>query len=430
MKTKIIFFIGLFLLGGCTTKLPNEQNAQLLKAYKQRNYFKLNQLMSEVKSVSGHPELMLYKATLDNAFNKPEEAIRLITHLLRNYPLHFNDTILCNLYAMRAQSDAHLQNYKRAFLDNKTILSKYAGVCDSAEIKSIKQDNSLYQYLVKAPKMTIIRDSSTRIPLKRDMAGLFNIPVNINGDTQNFIFDTGANISVIDKTLATKYGIKILGNKVRVGNPTGKVVEAEVGLLNIRLGNIEIKNAVFLIFPDSALTFAHGAYVIKGIIGFPIMYALKEFTVKNNQFLIIPKTPEKTSIRNFAFNGLTLDIMVQYQNDTLPFHFDSGADRTALYATFFKKYHDDIVKSCKKKTIGFAGVGSRIKIEAYLLDSARIKAGNAHGKLDSLYIQTKNLQGESSKYVYGNLGQDYIHQFSDMKINFVSMGISFSGKKN
>jgi clan AA aspartic protease (TIGR02281 family) len=277
--------------------------------------------------------------------------------------------------------------------------------------------------------MVITRNSDTRITLKKDMAGLFNIPVNIENDTSDFIFDTGANISVIDKTLATKYGVKILGDSVNVGNPTGKTINAEVGLLNIKLGDIDIKNVVFLVFPDSALTFAHGAYVIKGIIGFPIMYALQEFTVKNNQVLIIPKTPEKTSVRNFDFDGLTLDIMVQYKNDTLPFHFDSGADRTALYSTFFKKYHDDIIKNCKKTTTRFAGVGSQVKIDAYLLDSAQISAGNSQGTIDSLYIQTTNLQGASSKYVYGNLGQDYIKQFSEMKINFASMEISFSGKK-
>lgn len=385
--------------------------------------------MSEVKTVSGHPNLMLYEATLDNVFNKPHEAIRLITHLLRNYSLHFNDTIIRNLYAMRAQSAAHLENYKMAFRDNKMVLSKYAAVCDSDDIQSVKQDNSLYRYLKNTPKMVITRNSDTRITLKKDMAGLFNIPVNIENDTSDFIFDTGANISVIDKTLATKYGVKILGDSVNVGNPTGKTINAEVGLLNIKLGDIDIKNVVFLVFPDSALTFAHGAYVIKGIIGFPIMYALQEFTVKNNQVLIIPKTPEKTSVRNFDFDGLTLDIMVQYKNDTLPFHFDSGADRTALYSTFFKKYHDDIIKNCKKTTTRFAGVGSQVKIDAYLLDSAQISAGNSQGTIDSLYIQTTNLQGASSKYVYGNLGQDYIKQFSEMKINFASMEISFSGKK-
>ncbi len=429
MRTKILFLIALILLGSCATNLPKEQNAQLLKAYKQRNYFKLNRLMSEVKTVSGHPNLMLYEATLDNVFNKPHEAIRLITHLLRNYSLHFNDTIIRNLYAMRAQSAAHLENYKMAFRDNKMVLSKYAAVCDSDDIQSVKQDNSLYRYLKNTPKMVITRNSDTRITLKKDMAGLFNIPVNIENDTSDFIFDTGANISVIDKTLATKYGVKILGDSVNVGNPTGKTINAEVGLLNIKLGDIDIKNVVFLVFPDSALTFAHGAYVIKGIIGFPIMYALQEFTVKNNQVLIIPKTPEKTSVRNFDFDGLTLDIMVQYKNDTLPFHFDSGADRTALYSTFFKKYHDDIIKNCKKTTTRFAGVGSQVKIDAYLLDSAQISAGNSQGTIDSLYIQTTNLQGASSKYVYGNLGQDYIKQFSEMKINFASMEISFSGKK-
>ncbi len=48
---------------------------------------------------------------------------------------------------------------------------------------------------------------SLKIPgshIKRDMAGLINIPVSISDTTEQFVFDTGANISVITESNAKR----------------------------------------------------------------------------------------------------------------------------------------------------------------------------------------------------------------------------------
>jgi len=414
---------------GCTAKLTKEQSSQLLKVYKEKNFFKLDNLMLKIEFNKKNPDLILYRATLDNVFNKPIESIQLINILLNKYPKYYNDSTIRDLYSMRAENALRLQDYFSAYKDDSLIITKYNHVCDSSGIESLKDDISLFRNLSGVPKMEIEKLSDSKISLKRDKAGLYYVPVIINKDTIDFVFDTGANFSVINKTLATKYGVKILGGKVKIGSSTGIKVEAETGLLDIILGSIKIKNVVFVIFPDSALSFSNDAYIIKGIVGFPIMYGLQEFIIRDDKFLVIPQNPEESNSRNFAFDALTPVIMVEYQNDTLSFHFDTGATSTSLYSLFFNKYKTEIIKHCKKINQSFGGAGGYVKSEVYLLDSAIISAGNSQCKLDSLEIIAKDFNGNDVKYFYGSFGQDYIKQFSEMKINFASMNINFTGKK-
>jgi hypothetical protein len=272
--------------------------------------------------------------------------------------------------------------------------------------------------------MEAVITSDIQIPTHRDMAGLINLPVILQNDSVDFVFDSGANMSVIVTSVAEKYGFKPLGKKIYVLALTGKRIEAQLAMVNLKMGNIEIKNSPFIVFPDSVLTFGNGIYSIKGIIGFPIMNALKEFTVKDDQFLIIPKNPSKTNSRNFALDQSTPVIMVTYQNDTLPFHFDTGAHSTLLYSTFFNKYKDFVLQHSKKKTDRVGGAGGTTDVEAYILGKANLTAGGVTTGLDSLRILTKSLMSNQDN-LYGNFGQDFMKKYKVMTVNFEEMNIRF-----
>jgi hypothetical protein len=430
MKKAMLYLILFVHLTSCGPKLTPLQNHQLSKAYSERNFFKLDHLMTDIQFDKTNPDLLLYQATLFNVFNNPEESTRLINILLKKHHDYFNDTIIKDLYSMRCENANRLQDYLSAFNDESLILAKYSHVCDSSEIETRKEDNSIYGNITHVPKMEVKKPIDSRVSISRDMAGLMNVPVIINNDTIDFVFDTGANVSVIVKSLAEKYGIRIQEGKALVGTSTGKTIEGEIGLLDLQLGNIEVKNSVFIVFPDSALSFANGIYKIRGVIGFPIMYAFQEFIIKDDQFLLIPQKSEVSANRNFALDGSFPVIRVTYKNDTLPFHFDSGANITDLTSLFFNTYKNEIVGTCRKEKRTTGGAGGTAESEIYILDSMNLAAGNSECKLDSLRIFTKDLMGGYVKYQYGNLGQDYINKFSEMKINFASMNICFSNKKN
>ena len=415
----------LLLFINCSNNLTNNQYAQLKKAYKEHNYFRLNYLMSSLKFNDKDTELQLYMAKLHYVFNKPAESNVLIDKILKRNHRNLNDSVVADLYYMRANNADRLQDYGKAGLDLQVILEKYSHVYDSSFLEELKDDIQIANALNGVPKMTIQQDADVTISLKRDMAGLLNIPVTLANDSIDFVFDTGANISVIVKSLANDYGIKILPGKINVYGFTNKKFESEIGLVDFGIGELKVENAVFLVLPDSLLSFANGAYVIRGIVGFPVMNALQELVFENDQYLTIHKEPESSDLKNFALDNLNPVILVQYENDTLPFHFDTGADHTVFFSAFFNKYKDAITKYGKKSRITIGGAGGNIEADAYILDSVMIAAGRQRLLLSSVEILTEQISHDH-EYFYGNFGQDFIKKFSKMKMNLASMYIVFS----
>ena len=418
-----------FISGGCCYQPTELQYAQLQKAYREHNYFKLDNLMSKTGFDRRNPYLMLYQSKLDFVFNNPFESNKLITKLLDKYQEQFTDTVIADLHIMRSVNADRMEDYESAYNDGRLVAERYAHLYDSSFIEELRDDNLIRQTLTGVPKMEIGKNSETSIPLKRDLAGLWNIPVKMDGDTTDFVFDTGANLSVIIKSLALKYGIRPMDNKVNVYGFAGKKFESEIGLVNLKIGDIDVMNSVFLIFPDSLLSFAGGAYHIRGIIGFPIMNAFQEIIIKDDRQLILPMIPENRNLRNFMLDDLTPVIMVNYKNDTLPFHFDTGAGKTIFFATFLNKYKSDIIGRFEKTNLRIAGAGGYIKTESYLMDSVVISAGGVQMQLDSSMVLTEFLSHEHQNF-YGNVGQDLIQEYSQMTINFESMWIRFANAKD
>lgn len=429
MKRKLFYLMLMVLFCSCADKLSKEQNDKLLIFYKEKNFFKLEELMSKIKFDKGTPDLLLYSATLDNAFNRPEESNRRINILLNEYPKYFNDTIVKDLYSMRSANAFRLQDYKSAYIADSIIVTQYSHVSDFSEIDIRNDDITIFRSIKDVPNMEIKIPQNSKIPVSRDIANFQNVPVTLQSDTLDFVFDTGAQFSVILESFAKKYGAKILGDKVRTGTSNSKKVEGRMGLLDIKLGAIELKNVAFLVLPDSCLTFARGRYIIKGIIGFPIMYAFSEFTIKENELVISSQKQQKSDYHNFAIDGQYIIFSVKVNNDTLPFVFDSGSQRTDLSSNFFNTYKSDILTNCDTLTKTTGGAGGMETCQAFRLDSLSISAGNSQYMLDSLVIFPTDLSGFDMKYVYGVIGQDYVSKFTEMKISFASMNISFEGIK-
>src|ERR1035438_9910276 len=102
MNKIIIYLFITVIFCSCIGRLNNQKAGQLSNAYKEHNYFKLDMLMSEISFDKDNPELMLYRAKLENVFNNPTGSNILINELLDNYSKHFNDSIIADLYYMRS----------------------------------------------------------------------------------------------------------------------------------------------------------------------------------------------------------------------------------------------------------------------------------------------------------------------------------------
>ena len=263
------------------------------------------------------------------------------------------------------------------------------------------------------------------------MAGLWNIPVQQQDSSYLFIFDTGANISTITASYAQKLHLDVVKNsQVSIeGGMNGVSTKVNLGIAKqLNIGNVQINNALFLIFPDSALSFAGGAYKINGIIGLPIIKALEEITIGKDSMQIPLVADKKTVAHNLALDLLQPVIYMDYQDKPLPFTFDTGAQGTLFSDNFYKRFKIQLDSISKKDSLQMGGAGGSrrmniIKVPQipFTFDHKPVLFRNTQVNLETAQV--------SDKYYYGNIGQDMFAQFTSMTINFVNSSVSFGDRK-
>ncbi len=83
-------------------------------------------------------------------------------------------------------------------------------------------------------------------------------------------------------------------------------VDAKLGIAKtLKMVQCEADNVGVHCFSDSVLSFAGGAYKIRGIIGFPVIEQLHEVRIDRTGFITVPQEAVNKPIRNFGIDELT-----------------------------------------------------------------------------------------------------------------------------
>jgi len=175
---------------------------------------------------------------------------------------------------------------------------------------------------------------------------------------------------------------------------------------------------VFLVFPDEALAIPQANFQINGIIGFPVIEAMKEIQLTKKGEFIVPLQKSNYTEQNMAINFLNPVIYLDGENYT----FDSGANSTTLYESYFAKHKKDIEPAYKETDLTIGGAGGNLTKKGYLV-TFKTKVNNEPLVLDSVQLFKEKIKDDN--YFLGNIGQDLIKKFDRMTINFESMFIRF-----
>jgi hypothetical protein len=277
--------------------------------------------------------------------------------------------------------------------------------------------------LKNAPQQQLIIKDNTTLRWQKDKIGLIEIPAKTKNITFNPIFDTRANISSISQSYARKLGLHMLDVSYNEGSgATGIQFKTGLGIADsLYLGNILVKNVVFQVMPDSILFIAPIKFQLDVILGFPVIEQLKEVHIFKDGRMTIPITPQNRNLHNFALDGLDPVIALKKGKDTLLFHFDSGASSSQFYKAYFDKYKSEVKKTGIKKVLGFGGAGGVQKKSVYVLPQLDLQLGDKHARIDSASVLTQKII--PNEYFYGNIGQDFTSQFSEITYNFKYMYI-------
>lgn len=409
-----------FFLSGCGAGIEKEDDyLKISNLIDDKNYFKARTLLFAAPPLSEKQRLIV-EAKLDHAFNALQLSNQKINRLFEMYPNELSDSIALDLLLLRTRNNGKLFAYGKAYDSMDDLLTTHRSLLTEAEYNDYHNERKIWKILSRQPGQTVRVEEKTVLPIIRDKAQLPNLKVTDDSVALDFVFDTGANFSTATETTAALFNMNLLKGSIEVGAITGAKIQARLAVCpELRLGDIQVKNAVFIVFPDSALAFPHLNYQINGILGFPVIEAFKEIRISRSGQFIVPKVPSAYSGQNLALDFLTPVIQIEGGYYT----FDSGAQRTQLYTKYFRRYKEHIEERYDEAEVKYGGAGGLVTATGYYVEFSPVINGK-EVKIDSVQLLSGNIE-ESKAHFYGNIGQDLIHEFDCMTINFEAMVARF-----
>ncbi len=400
---------------------------ELINLNERKNYFKLQAKFNNSKEELSQVHIHIFDAILNNVFNNPTASNEAIYKIIKNNTSTLEDSLLMKLYYKKMNNHERLFEYDEVAKTVSEIRTKFKTSLDSLENADLLNNFNLYNSLKSIPKQELIINSDVTISMVRDVVSLLNVDTFFPTQKINMVFDTGANISVIRKSYVDKLGMKLIESDFSVESATGIKVKSELALAEeFKIGDIIVKNAIFMVLEDEDLSFTHvpGGYDIYGIIGYPIIKAMRELHFTKDNQLFIPKNPTEYNLSNLAIDGLTPIIKTIYKDDILAFQLDTGAQITLLYQPFYEKYKTEIDANNEKTKFGAGGAGGTLVYEGYMVNNIKLKIADEEAILNGLRLNIEKI-GNKGVELYGNLGQDYISQFNKMILSFEHSSIVF-----
>ena len=403
------------------------QQSEIYDYLKTENYYMLNKAFQMKENELNEYDQLLCKAFLLYAYNQPDSSNDHIQKLLTIYPGKISDSLKSELYKIRITNLVRLFQYRAALENSNYLITNYATIVDSTEFANIKNSNLIWNALSGVPRQTTSIQRGETIPVKKDKAGLWTVPVITSTNEDDFVFDTGANFSVVCESTAKKNKWRTILAGFEVGTATGKKVKANLAIADsLVIGRSVFRNVVFLLIPDEDLIIKPNPlfkYVIKGIIGLPVINEFREIEIHNDGFIRIPQVVSAKGYKNFSLRDFIPVLYASVKGEILSFQFDTGARTSELYKTYLDKYPLDFL-GAKITTKTAGGAGGTKKFNVYQLESFDIAIINETITIKNIPVY-KETKSRVEKSLVGNLGQDVFKQFSYIIINFQDMYIAF-----
>lgn len=378
---------------------------------KQHQFAKMDSLNSKEKG----KDYYFYKGLYANVCNKPKLSNQYLDSLKNNE--------LINTYEFAKLKDDNyikLFSYNSAYMASKVLTMKFQQRFTKEELQDEINTQQIWKTLRGTRPQSIDKFTKITVAAVKDKAGLITTEVKAKDTVSHFVFDTGAGISCITESIAKKMGVKILpDNNISVESFTGQKNKVRIGVASeINLGELKIHNAVFLVYPDKAFTFADGAYVINGIIGFPIIKELGTITFEKDKLTFSKESESGANEKNLFVDELRAIVMLKYKSKTLPFNFDSGAKVSLFNKAFYETFKTDLDSIGTLETTKSSSAGAEVvSTEVLVLKDQPISLGNKTIQLPKMEIAPKDY-GVYGEVNYGNIGQDVLGQFEKVVISF------------
>jgi len=415
---------GLFL---CAQTQGQSATADLDRLLQQKEYVELEQALA-IKAPALTPLSRDYfDGVMANRTNQVQKSLHLLAGVVAALEVSNParaEIALCALaddYAKNFRYDDAVQKYTEAsrLAENQHKVSP----CDAAH------EASRWVLLADAPAQNINSRRQFTIQGKRDAIGLFQVPVAAGNYSGFWIVDSGANLSIISRSVADKMELKLSSSYETAQGGSGRMVSIRTAVIpEILLGQAVLRNVAVLVADDSDLYFPKLGYQIEGSLGIPVLAALGRITFyPDGRVAFSPGTQpasKKIDSHTLFFEKFTPIVTADFGYGNQLFSLDTGALGTVLSAQFYKEAKASL-DPAYQVSLELVGAGGSMVSPAYMLRSVAAKHGGKCATVERIEILTEPT-GMADEF-YGNIGENSLSSFTSFTLDFNAMQFSTTG---
>jgi len=417
--------ICLAFLSGLAVACANKEERQLSDLLAKSDFFRLKAQLAEVASLLPEDRYLYYAMNCEFVFGNAQLSNEYADRLLHAFGSKLADSVRVEIMAIKANNYAAGFQYAKAAEVCRTVVADCQHVLDSAQKAGYQNGYRMYAALQNVKPQIMHLHRGAQIPARRNSADNLEVPVDYKGFKDEFIFDSGANMSLISDSCATKMGMEIIESDITVGTSTDLSVQVKLAVADsLYVGDILFENVVFTVAPEAAMSFPEDSFYIHGVIGFPVFHQMGEIRMPKEGAIIVPETPTDRPLNNmFLMNGKFPVVQMLSGGDTLLLTFDTGARRSELSSGYYERHKAAVEQQSERQSHKSGGIGETVVVPVYKLRNFPFTIGSKSSILPEMLVMVEHI--DFTKSIDGNLGQDIIMQFDTLVMNFKYMYVDF-----
>lgn len=387
---------------------------QLAQLNRNRRFFELRRALDQTGS-DGQATLF-YRGVIACRFGHEKEGIDLLRRILAGNP---SGPMARQAYEELAGAYERLTRYKdaaQAWAEWLRLTPK-----DDPERESNANTQSLMESLSDVAPESLLFGVNVPIRATRNHIGTWNVPVQVNGVKGNWIFDSGANQSVVSQSEAKRMGLAIHESKAWGGGSTGYRNPLQIAVADtLQFGGTQIHNVVLLVLSDDALNIKPAHYRIDGVLGLPVLRDLGRVGIAKSGEVLFRPAPSSSGAPNLWFDELDPMLEIDHNQHPLQMFIDTGANASVLYPSFRNALRNDEQSHLRNKREKTAGAGLAIQRKVAVIPRLTIDLPGQSVDLKKISLLPEAPSG-SGHYRDGVIGMDalwngFLFDFSAMRV--------------
>jgi clan AA aspartic protease (TIGR02281 family) len=383
-----------------------------------REYPELERLLPQ--AALDESDRAYFDGVLANRRNELEKSITLLQPVIPELKATQPDRAAV---ALRSLADDYVKTFRYADADRaySELLAGFAKRIAAADRQSLEDDAKTNHLLTDAPPQTVEFTGTLSLPTHRSKIGTIESDFTVNGVTESWILDTGANFSVLTETVARAMGLKLSEGTAQTQGASGAENKFHTAIIpEMKIGAAIVRNVVVLVMPDSALRvpLLTGKYQIDAILGFPVLSALGKLTFTSNNELKAEAGGDPSGAMVYMQQ---LDPLVESRvagHDLLMF-FDTGATGTSFTVRYYNAFRGEF-SGLSRGHHGIAGAGGTKSEPSYNLPKLDIGISDQTAVLNDVPVMAEPM-GTDFDLLYGTIGRDVTSQFKSFTLDFKAM---------